>query len=62
MDYQAFLLRIWRDPAPEHNEWRIVLQAVQTKEKIVLHTLEELVPYLRQLMPEEKENEDVQGD
>lgn len=62
MDYQAFLLRIWRDPAPENNEWRIVLQSVQSNEKIVLHTLEELIPYLRQLMPEENENDNVQGD
>lgn len=50
MDYQAYLLRIWREPASEKDEWRIVLQSVQTGEKIVLRSPEELVPYLRKLM------------
>ncbi|KAA3655588.1 MAG: hypothetical protein DWQ04_33330 [Chloroflexi bacterium] len=48
MNYQAYLLRIWRDPASKKDvEWRIVLQSVQSDEKIVLHSLEELIQFLR---------------
>jgi len=44
MDYQLLLLRIWYDSASKKDECRIVLQSVQTGEKVVLHSLEELVP------------------
>ena len=58
MNYQAYLLRIWRDPASKNDEWRIVLQSVQTDEKIALGSLEELVQHLRKLMADKH----TQGD
>lgn len=58
MNYQAYLLRIWRDPASKDDEWRIVLQSVQTDEKIVLRSLEEFVEYLRKMMADKH----TQGD
>ncbi len=54
MDYQSYLLRIWRDPASEEDDWRIVLQAVQSAEKHNINTLEELAPCLRKLLGESK--------
>lgn len=53
MDYQAYLLRIWRDPAAKDDEWRIILQSVQTDEKIALRSLEELVQHLRKLVADQ---------
>ena len=53
-DYQAYLLRLWRDG--EEEQWRILLEDVQTGKRESFAGIQSLMQYIQAVSQQKKEN------
>lgn len=51
IDYQAYLIRLWRHEEGNNIEWRIVLMDPHSKQHYTLRTMEALVAFLTEGPP-----------